>query len=294
MTDRLFIIINPSAKSGKALQVWGAVQKYLDAEGFAYEFALSKDENDVENLARNAAAQGRVLVAGVGGDGTLQRIAAGIAGTEAVLGIIPAGTGNDFARTLQIPLVPEAACAVLLHGRTVRLDLGTCNGKYFLNVLGTGLDAEVAAEANRRYKRFSGTLGYLLALVRQLFVYKPCPVQIKLDEGQVSADVWLVAVANGCYYGGGMKVAPDANPQDGLADVIVVTRISRLKFLRLFPRVYSGRHVTHPAVKVFRSSVVEITAGKNLAVQTDGEITGSTPFTVKMEHHAIALRVAAE
>jgi diacylglycerol kinase (ATP) len=294
MTEAFFFIVNPSANDGKAISAWEQVRSHLDKQGIEYDFALSKSADDVEHIAREAASCPGTVIVGVGGDGTMQRIAAAMAGSDAVLGTIPAGRGNDFARSWQIPHDVGAACDVLLHGRTVGVDLGCCNGRYFLNVLGTGLDAEVALEANIRFKRFSGTVGYLLALFRQLVVYKPCKVNILLDGEPVSDEVWLVAVANACYYGGGMKVAPDADPQDGLADVIVVGSVSRLKFLQLFPRVYSGRHVTHPAVRVFRAATVEITAHRELAVQADGEAAGFTPFTVKMEHHAIRLRIPAE
>jgi diacylglycerol kinase (ATP) len=294
MTAALFFIVNPSANHGKALRDWEQVRSHLGKQQIKYDFALSKSADDVELIAREAAFIPGALIVGVGGDGTLQRIAAAISGTDAILGTIPAGRGNDFARSWQIPHDVEAACDVLLHGRTVAVDLGRCNGTCFLNVLGTGMDAEVTREANVRFKRFSGTVGYLLALLRQLVVYKPCKVQILLDNEPVSDEVWLVAVANACYYGGGMKVAPDADPRDGLADIVVVGRVSRLKFLQLFPRVYSGRHVTHPAVRVFRASTVEITAERELAIQADGETVGTTPFTVTMEHQAIRLRIPAE
>ncbi len=291
MKSPSFFIINPSANNGKAVQVWESVRAQLDAQRLEYKWAFSKDADDVEVLARSAASFPGTLVVGVGGDGTLQRIATAIVGSDAVLGIVPAGTGNDFARTMQIPMEAIAACNVLLHGQIIHVDLGRFNGRYFLNVLGTGLDAEVAAGANRRFKRFSGILGYMLSLLWQLIVYKPRQVQIVLDGEKMSCQVWLVAVANACYYGGGMKVAPGADPGDGLADVVVVGKVSRLRFLQIFPRVYSGRHIAHPAVSVFRAASVEITADRVLAAQADGEPAGSTPISVKMERHAIRLRV---
>ncbi len=286
-----FFIVNPSANNGKAVRVWESVRSQLDAQGLEYKWAFSKDADDVEMLARSEASLPGALVVGVGGDGTLQRIATAIVGSDAVLGVVPAGTGNDFARTMQIPVDAVAACSVLLHGQTIHVDLGRFNGRYFINVLGTGLDAEVAAGANSHFKRFSGILGYMLSLLWQLVVYKPRQVEIVLDGEKISCRVWLVAVANACYYGGGMKVAPGADPGDGLADVVVVGKISRFRFLQIFPRVYGGRHITHPAVSVFRAASVEITADRVIAAQADGEPAGSTPISVKMERHAIRLRV---
>lgn len=289
MSASIFFIVNPAAQNGKAVATWAAVQEYMDARGQKYEYALSADLEDVERLARTAAKPG-TIIAGVGGDGTLSRIAGALAGTKAVLSVIPAGTGNDFARTMGIPLSPTAACDVLLTGVTVPLDLGMYNGIYFYNAIGAGLDAEVAAEANRTFKRFS-SIAYILALLKQLAIYRPQPVTIEVDGKIVSGPVWLVTVANARYYGGGMKIAPLANPQDGFADIVVVGNVHRLNFLRLFPLVYSGRHVGHPAVQVFRGKEIRIDSVNKLSVHADGDLAGTTPVVIKMCHHAALLRV---
>lgn len=290
MSASVFFIVNPAAQHGKAVATWTAVQEYMDAQGQEYEYALSVDLEDVERLARTAAAKPGTIVAGVGGDGTLSRIAGALVDTDAVLSIIPAGTGNDFARTMGIPFSPTAACNVLLTGVTVPVDLGMYNGVYFYNAIGAGLDAEVVAEANLRFKRFS-SIAYLLALLKQLAVYRPRPVSIEVDGKVVSVPVWMVTVANARFYGGGMKIAPLADPQDGLADIIIVGDVHRLKFLRLFPLVYSGRHIDHPAVQVLRGKEIKIDSVHKLAVHADGELVGTTPVRVNMCHHAIRLRV---
>lgn len=289
MSAAIFFIVNPAAQNGKATVIWAAIQEYMDTRGLTYEYALSADLEDVASLARTAAAKPGTIVVGVGGDGTLSCIAGALVETEAVLGIIPAGTGNDFARTMGIPLSPTAACDVLFKGATVPLDLGLYNGKYFYNTIGAGLDAEVAADANK-FKRFS-SIAYLLALLKQLAVYRPHPVSIEVDGNIVTGPVWLVTVANAKYYGGGMKIAPFADPQDGLADIIIVGNVHRLNFLRLFPLVYSGRHINHPAVQVLHGKEIRIYSTHKLAVHADGDLAGTTPVSVKMCHHAIQLRV---
>jgi YegS/Rv2252/BmrU family lipid kinase len=245
----------------------------------------------VEKMARVAAVVPGTVVAAVGGDGTLSRVADALAGTEAILGIIPAGTGNDFARTFGIPDDPIKACTVLLEGQTVAIDAGRLNGRLFLNVVGAGLDAEVVADANRVFKKVSGKLGYLLALLKQLILYRPNSVRISVDNESLQAKVWLVAVANACYYGGGMKVAPNADPQDGLAEIVMVADIHRLTFLRLFPLVYSGKHIAHPAVRVLRGRQVLVECEKPLHVHADGEIYGTTPLSVSVLRHAVKLKV---
>jgi YegS/Rv2252/BmrU family lipid kinase len=287
----IFFIINPTANHGKVLQVWSAASRYMREHGYPFDYAFSSDADHVEILAKAASSQPGTIVAGVGGDGTLSRIAGALIGTEAVLGIVPGGTGNDFSRTWNIPRETLGACRVLMQGKPVTLDVGTYNGNYFLNAMGAGLDAEVAACANRSLKGALGSLGYMFALIRQLLTYQPRQVKIVLDTEELVRKVWLVTVANACYYGGGMKVAPDADPRDGLADVIIVGSLSRLNFLRLFPLVYRGRHVTHPAVQVFRSKTVCIESLPPLLVHADGDIVGSTPFCASIKKHAIRLQV---
>lgn len=287
----LFFIVNPAAGNGKAQEIWATVRRGLEAEKIPYGVAFSQDGDDVEQLARQAAVVPGVIVAGVGGDGTLSRIADALVGTEAILGVIPAGTGNDFARTFQIPVDPEKACTVLLQGLTVLIDVGRLNGQIFINVVGVGLDAEVVADANRIFKKYAGSLGYFFALLKQLIFFRPTEMKIQVDNNVFKTKAWFVAVANACYYGSGMKVAPSADPQDGLADVVVVGDVHRLQFLRLFPLVYSGRHVAHPAVRQFRGSRVAIDSKKPLYFHADGDLYGKTPLIAVMEKHAVRLKV---
>lgn len=289
---RLFFVVNPRANNGRALMYWAAVRSELDSRGVSYQVAFSRDGDDVERLARQAACAGSTLVAGVGGDGTLSRVAGALAGTETVLGVLPAGTGNDFARFLKIPPAPAAACVVLLQGDDQPIDIGRYNGRIFLNVIGAGLDAAVVTEANR-LKRIFGSLSYLAALVSQLLFYRPCTLKITMDERQVIiiTRAWLVSVANGRYYGGGMEIAPQADSGDGLADVVVVGRMHRLKFLAAFPAVYSGKHISLPQVHFYRAGKVCVESDRSLPVHTDGDLTGSLPFCITMERQALRVRV---
>lgn len=290
MTEELFFIVNPAANNGRALQAWQRVRDHLDKKKRTYGFAVSKDAADVLRLARENARQG-VLLVSVGGDGTLSLVAQAAEEGGATLGIIPAGTGNDFARHLNIPFDPEPACDILLDGTETAFDLGIYNGRAFFNVLGCGLDAEVVDDANRRFKRFAGTAGYVLAMLRQLFMFRPRQVRLVLDGKELVEKVWLVAVANASYYGSGMKVAPGADPRDGLADVIVVSDVSIGRFLRLFPRVYQGTHIHDKSVRVFRARDVSLSCDSQMAIQADGEIIGYAPFSVYIKERCIKVKV---
>lgn len=282
---KVFFIVNPTANSGKAVSVWSRARQYLDGRNLPYTFALSKDGDDVARLAREAGDAD--VVAAVGGDGTVSRVAGALAGTETAIAVLPGGTGNDFARTFSVPITPEGACELIYRGERAPLDLGYLDSGCFCNVAGAGLDAEVVSEANKTFKKFSGSGGYLLALLKQLALYKPQPARITVDEHTLEAKIWLVAVANGQYYGGGMKIAPQADPKDGLADVVLVGDLHRLHFLRLFPLVYSGRHVFHPAVRVVKGKHVRVDCEKPLSVHADGDIIGRTPFHAGIQSQAV-------
>ncbi|NLN07378.1 MAG: diacylglycerol kinase family lipid kinase [Firmicutes bacterium] len=289
---RYFFIVNPAAKNGRAPATWEKAKHFLLSEGIDFQFAVSRNEAELAELARAAVDQGFTVVS-VGGDGTFNRIAASFMGSDTPLGLIPAGTGNDFARTFKIPTDPVEAVRVLLAGNTVSVDLGVMNQRCFCNVAGVGLDAEVAAEANRIKKRW-GPLAYLCALFKQLLFYRPQPITLQIDGKTLQTKAWLIALANGRYYGNGMMVAPFADPTDGVFEVIVVTDISRLHFLRLLPLVFSGKHINIPAVRCFRGREIAVRSSVPLAVHADGEVAGKTPLSVRAYRGAVSLLVPQE
>jgi len=232
---RYCFIINPAAKNGRAMAVWEEAKRFLETEKIDFDFAVSRNEAELGDLARAAAEKGCAVVS-VGGDGTFNRIAATLMGSDVPLGLIPAGTGNDFARTFNLPADPVAAVRIILAGKTVPLDLGVMGNRCFCNVAGVGLDAEVAADANRIKKRW-GSLAYLCALIKKLFSYRPREIRLQIDGKSLRTKAWLVALANGRYYGSGMMVAPYADPTDGVIEIIVVSGIGRLQFLRLLHNI---------------------------------------------------------
>lgn len=293
MTDatggsRLFFIINPTAHNGRAVRVWELARVYLQQKKVAYAYAFSHSEEHLTELAANAANRGATVVA-VGGDGTISRIAGVLAGTNIPLGVIPAGTGNDFIRTFSIPTDPQLACQVVLAGHYEYIDLGFLGERCFCNVAGAGLDAEVAHYANSSLKKSFGPLAYMVSLLKHLISYRPQILSVCIDEQEYSGKAWLVAIANGRYYGNGMQVAPLAQPGDGLFDVIIVGDLHRLNFLRVFPLVYKGGHIHHPAVRIVRGKTVTVHSEDRLAVHADGDIGGTTPISIHLAEKALRL-----
>jgi diacylglycerol kinase (ATP) len=223
--------------------------------------------------ARLAAEEGheRVLVAG--GDGALHHAIRGLAGTECALGIVPAGTGNDLARTLGVPSNPVAAGRLALRSTARTIDLGRIDGVPFACVLGIGLDAEV----NRRlasYRRLPAKLAYAVATLRALASFVPQTIEITDGAAGFRGEVLLAAFANAPWFGGGMRIAPTARLDDGALDLVVIRPLPLATLVRLFPRVYSGRHLEHPAVHSVRLSCARLHGPPSWIVHADGEPLG--------------------
>ncbi|MGV8845423.1 diacylglycerol/lipid kinase family protein [Tessaracoccus sp.] len=246
----------------------------------------SSSWTDAEKLTRTAALQARdgdaVLV--MGGDGMAHLGLNACAGTQATLGIIPAGTGNDFARGVGVPKnLPQAVDAICV-GATRRVDLSHVSNeaypsRYVGAVMSTGYDARVNRATNDISLRF-GSLSYGWIAMRELIHFSPLQYRLRIDGVLRIQEAMIVAVCNTGMFGGGMRVAPEADPTDGMLDVTIVDPVSRSTLLRLLPQMYSGKFVRHPSVQQFRAREVEI-AGDGLFCMGDGEELGDVPVTVK-------------
>jgi diacylglycerol kinase (ATP) len=295
---RLAIVLNPASRGGRGLR-----------RSAAALLALRDGANVVDvtgpDAASTAARLADAVLAGVdgvvafGGDGTVNLAVNAVAGTGTPLGVVPAGTGNDIARELGLPFDPaEAASAVLraAAGRqrkvdAVRCELGDGSTRWFAGVLAAGFDAVVNERANGwRWPR--GQAKYTLAVARELPVFRERHYVLDLDGREVRTRAMLVAIANAPAYGGGMRISPDARVDDGLLDVVVAGPISRLEFVRIFPRVFSGRHVDHPGVRIHRAARVRIDAlpeQKGIVGYADGERFGPLPLTCEAVPGALTL-----
>ncbi len=215
---------------------------------------VSASADDAERFARRAVAEGCGALVVCGGDGIVHLALQAVAGTHTALGVIPAGSGNDFARAAGIPLGDlPAAVATICGGHSVSMDLGRANGRWFGTVLASGFDSRVTDRMNSmRWPR--GKARYHAAIVAELAAFRPLPFVLEVDGERREVEAMLVAVGNGSTYGGGMRICPAARTDDGLFDVTVITTLSRAKLIRLFPRVYPGTHVERREVLTFRCS----------------------------------------
>jgi YegS/Rv2252/BmrU family lipid kinase len=224
----------------------------------------------------------------------------GIAGRDAELATIPLGTGMDFVRTYGIPTRFDDAVSVALTGDVKTIDAGrvhyrTWSGdpadRWFANVGSVGMSGAVAQRANGMSKALGGRLTFFYALTRVFLEWQNTEVTVTLDGGVRHGRMHDVIVANGVWHGGGMKLAPDARPDDGLFDVVLIGDVSKLDFLTTAPKIYKGRHVAHPKVDVLRSAHVRVDSGQLLPIEVEGEQIGTTPAVFELVPGALKLRV---
>jgi diacylglycerol kinase (ATP) len=298
---RALVVHNPTAGGGRAGRLAPQVVERLAGDGVEVDQHRTRSLTDARLAACQAAGEVDAVVA-VGGDGTVGACAAGLAdagppgrsggpgwssggpgespggtGVRAALAVVPAGGGNDAARSLGLPADdPLAAAGMLTRLRRRPADLATVAGRAYLNVAGAGFDSEVNRLANQRLRWARGRPRYVGAVLAELVVGRTASFELVLDGRARRLSAWLVAVANGPSYGGGMLVAPRASLDDGLLEVVVIGATGKLEFLRTFPRVFSGRHVEHPAV----------------AVYADGEPAGTLPATFEVRPSAVTVLAA--
>lgn len=296
MSRRIALIVNPSSGRGAGRVAGAQAIALLRAGGHEVTDASGASAAHAVERAEQAIADGFDTVVVTGGDGTVHLGVNLCAGRPVRLGLVPAGTGNDFARNLGIPIGdPPAAIAVIDAGVSQRIDAGrvtTAAGeqRWFGGVLGAGFDAVVGARA-ARMRWPHGPLRYPLAVLRELPVFKPIPYAVELDGRRITTRAMLVAVANTTSFGGGMRVCPDADWTDGLFDVLIVHELSIAAFLRVFPSVFAGRHVGHPAVQIVRAQRVRL-AADGIHSQADGEPLAQLPVDVELVPRALDLFVA--
>jgi diacylglycerol kinase (ATP) len=273
------VLVSPVAGRGKARSLSGAVLDALRTGGLSASVLPATTRADAERQAAEAVAAGTGAVVVVGGDGSAHAALQAVAGTATPLAILPAGTGNDLALALGVPLDPVAAARAaaedLLDGAVRTIDAGRTGDRWWATVLCCGFDSAVTDRANRlRWPR--GRRRYDVAILAELARLRAREVTLSLDGEERTVPVTLVAVGNTCWYGGGMKVCPGADPGDGMFDVTVVGPMTRMELVRSRPRLTAGTHVEHASVSVHRAKRVEL-ASPGVNTYADGEPVAPLP-----------------
>jgi YegS/Rv2252/BmrU family lipid kinase len=290
MSERRFLLlVNPTAGGGRARRLLPRVTRALEAGSVAHRLVLTQSTEHGVEAARAAAGDGEA-VAVMSGDGLIGQVGGALAGTGATMGVIPGGRGNDLARVLGIPPEVEAAVDLLASGEAREIDVAEANGRRFLSIASCGFDSEANRLANEA-QRVPGRLVYVYAALRALAAWRAATFDLVLDGAPRRVSGYTAAVANGGAYGGGMLLAPGAQLDDGLLDVVTVADVGKLRFLANLPKVFDGRHTDNDEVEVHRAAEVTVEADRPFAVYGDGDHLTDLPATFRVLRRA--LRVIA-
>jgi len=271
---KVLFIVNPIAGKGNAAKEATRIKEVMDGiKEVEYNIEFTERPGHAMKLAKSGVAMGYDIIYAVGGDGTVNEVMNGLVGTDCAMGVIPAGSGNDFARSLGIHKDTEKAITETINGAKKYIDIGIINERYFVNIASVGFDAEVVLATQKAKGYFlSGSAAYIVGLISTIFMRKADRLKMKIGHEEFERETLLVAVANGKYYGGGMMAAPEAILDDGLFDVCLIDRVSKTRMLLLFPKFMKGQHGKLKEVSFYKTREVWIESSKPISVNVDGEV----------------------
>lgn len=288
----IVVVANPTAGDGKGGRLIGRVAKILTEIGIDHEIRVSGSASEMETFAREAAEQGAAIVAVLGGDGSVHLAVNGLFGSGTALAVLPAGTGDDFAKAIGAGKL-DAATRLLADPKMVDVDLIEVTAgaeiRRYINVAGTGFDSAVEEVASAMRRRLGARGHYALATIKTLPRFVPAGFHLEIDGRSLDVDAMLVVIGNSFAYGGGMRVLPQASVIDGELDVCVVSAMSKGAFLRAFPKVYVGKHATHPKVTMLKGRELKVEANRKMMVFADGEKVGSLPAVFRVLPKAMSV-----
>ena len=282
-------IVNPAAGSGYALKTMDHLRERLDTAGIDYTVHLTEKPGHATEISAGLAKDDRIdAVVSVGGDGTAGEVAAGMTGTGKAMGIIPAGTGNDFIKTAGIPNDPDLALDLLLKGNTESIDTGTVNDRFFLNVCGTGFDVTVLDYAEKEKKKHRGLTPYFLGLLKAIFHYQSVHLSMTLDGKDEEGQYLICSVANGRFIGGGIPICPEADISDGKLDAVLIRNIHRWQIPFYLPGLMMSKALQFRITRHCQVSEIRI-EGQNLRINIDGDIQSMSQAVFRISPASLLL-----
>lgn len=294
----LLAVVNPASANGTTARAWPSISEHLRAAGLEHETRITAGPGDATGLTRKALGEGYRTIVVVGGDGTVNEVVNGFfdgekwLGSGARFGLISRGTGGDLIKTLDLPKDEGQAIERLKAGRVRRIDLGRVRFtdhagspalRHFINIGDLGLGGDTVARVNRTTKALGGKVSFLWGTLATVAGYQNKDLEIGIDGGQpIRGRMCMAVVANGQYFGGGMRIAPEAVMDDGLFDIVTVGDLGKLELVRNIGKVYKGTHTDHPKIHFYRGKEVVIRSGQAALLDLDGEQPGRTDaiFTI--------------
>ena len=296
------VYVNPTAGGGRALSCLPRIRKVFEAASVPAEFISVGSAKDLASYALGAIQNGTRLLFALGGDGTFQELVNAAYGSEVVLGVLPAGGGNDFAAALQLPEEPVAAAKAILRGHLMRVDLArarTADGRVrlYLGGGGVGIDAEAARYANESFRHLPGRSRYVASALRAFCSHRAIGVRAEFpgsDLPPMEINSLLAAVLNTPTYGSGIRLAPDARLDDGWLDAVIVEDLSVFEVLKLLPRLTKSGEFRTPHVHRMRVKAAKFTTERPCMFHEDGEILGPTPVEIEVVPQAVQVLAPAQ
>jgi len=268
--DKVRFIINPiSGINRKPKKIVKYIEDIWGVSGKKHEIVFTREKGHATELAQEAVNQDFEMVVAVGGDGTINEIGRGLIDSDVALGIIPAGSGNGFARNFNIPLDQQKATRALLNVSTQKIDVGKINSHYFFNVAGLGLDATISAHFEQFGVR--GPIPYFLVGCREFFKYKPREIHLIFDHRELKVRPLLLSIANAPQYGNGAIIAPNARPDDGLLDFCILQPLSAFQAVRRLPMLFNGTIHHFEGMQIIQASHARIERATADYIHTDGD-----------------------
>lgn len=285
-------LVNPAAGGGRVKRHLGGIRERAAEVGA--EVSVSCSGADLTAQARQAVDDGIERLVVAGGDGTMHLVVQALAETSCALGVLPMGRGNDYASSLGVPRGFSAALEFAVSHETRRIDLGRAGAEWFAFYAGAGFDSECSKTAEAHPRWWPNSVTYNIAVVRTLFAYRPPVARIEYEGGSFEGEVMFATVCNGPQFGGGMQIAPSADLTDGILDLVIVRAVGKAELLRIFPSVYRGAHVDHPAVSIHRTPWARLDFEPTMLLGSDGELVGEVGAEgVEMTVAPQALNVAS-
>jgi diacylglycerol kinase (ATP) len=305
LSDTVFLV-NPASANGSTQKAWPEIAHRAAAAGLDGQTLFSEGPGGIARVAERAAGMGAKRVVVVGGDGTVNEAVNGLlkigAGKEVELAVIPRGTGTDFVRTFGIPTKLERAIAVARDGEVQEIDAGRVSYRawdgsdgsaYFANIASAGMSGAVARRANATSKALGGKASFLWATLAVFARWRNAEVAVDVDDEHREGSMLDVIVANCEWLGGGMHMTPNAQPDDGLFDVLLIGDVTKRDLVQTLPKIYRGTHLPHPKAEELRGKSVRVDAPTPLPLELDGEQPGTTPATFEVVPRALRVVVPA-
>lgn len=301
-----YAVVNPNAGGKRCKILWNDILQCLKEQVGNVSYKFTSSEGEATLITRQALKEGNEMIISVGGDGTLNEVVNGffeddkMINPEAVLGIICVGTGADFIKACSLSRDYKQAAGNLAGRKTKKIDIGKVKFRnhrgertvrYFINIADFGVGGEIVHKVNRTTKIFGGFISFLYSTLVVSLKYKNKEVKIKIDEEEFSRKIKNVAIANGIAFGGGMKIAPQANLSDGLFEIVILGNLSFLEGARIIKNMYRGEKILHPKVEYYQSKTLSAESKEKVLLDIDGEQPGILPLAIEIIPASLNLKI---